>query len=49
MALFFMILVAILLSLALLYFLSLGGALVAAVFLVRRRLREHQESSPFGF
>lgn len=39
----------VLLSLVLLYLMGLAGTLITAMFIVRRKLREYQESGPFGY
>jgi hypothetical protein len=39
----------ILLALVLIYCLGLATSVVTALLIVRRRLREYQESGPFGY
>ncbi len=43
------ILLLILLSLFLLYLLSLATVLLLSVFLIRQKLRQHQENGRFGY
>jgi hypothetical protein len=39
----------ILLSLVLLYLLSMGATLILAMLILRKKLREYQDSGPFGY
>lgn len=39
----------VLLSLVLLYLLGMAATLFAVMFILRRKLREYQDSGPFGY